>query len=289
MASDYYIKIDEQVMEEIRHLPYLQASVYRNLNIEGTVDFFTRRYVQPLANAFDISTSTVVDCAAGFGWFSIAYLLGGGKAAVAVDINSRRLEAAKEIARLFCVADRMEFICSSIDNIPIETDEVDILVSIETLEHVGIKTARAALRGIRNMASKGVLITTPNKFFPVVAHDTRLPGIHWLPPSKRRTFAELFGREEMDRGNEFLSPLDLNILLDKFRPLSTCLTFQSYNEFRDHYPFYLPYGRNEAARFRRRPSATVSTYYKFASAIFGSYSFWVMPSLSHIFVRRHTS
>jgi hypothetical protein len=180
----------------------------------------------------------------------------------------------------------MAFINSEIQAIPLASNDADIFVSIETLEHIGRNNIITALSRIKDIAAKGVIITTPNKLFPVVAHDTCLPFIHWLPTKKRRRYARLFGREELDEGNDFLTPLDLNILRDKFKPVSACLTFRNFEDYRNHFPFYQPYGADESERLQVRPAATKAIYYKVASRVFGANSYWVMPSLSRVFIRR---
>ncbi len=278
--------VSQEMILDIRSIPYFKNSIYKDLDIAGTLDFFARRYVKPLAAKLDISTGTALDCAAGYGWFSIAYLLSGGKAAIAVDIDVERLKAAEEIARIFGVHSRMEFIESSIEDISLPADSVDLFVSVETLEHIGYNKLQSALVKIREITSQVVLITTPNKFFPIVAHDTRLPFIHWLPPRYRGTYARLFGRSDMDEGNEFLSPLHLNTLLDKFQPATSCLVFENYDHYKAHFPFYLPYGSNEKNRFHTQPSMLKEMYYKVLSSTLGPYSYWMMPSLARIFLRR---
>ena len=212
--------------------------------------------------------------------------MAGGKAVIAVDTDKERLEAAQSIADVLLVADRMKFIVSPIQDIPLTTNEVDLFVSIETIEHIGKSNIRPALERIKDITAQGVLLTTPNKFFPVVAHDTRLPLIHWLPPNKRKKYARLFGRENLEDGNEFVSPLDIGVLLDKFRPVSTCMIFQNFKDYQEHFPFYLPYGSDEKKRFVMRPPLGQSMYFRIASALFGRYSYWIMPSLSHIFTLR---
>lgn len=289
MAIKHELSISVEEAESIHSISYFRESIYRDLDISGTINFFMRRYIQPLSKTFDISNCVAMDCGAGFGWFSIAYLMAGGKAVIAVDPDSERLEAAKKIAAALSVLNRMEFIVSPIQNIPLTTNQVDLFVSIETMEHVGKSNIKPALERIKDITSQGVLLTTPNKFFPVVAHDTRLPLIHWLPPSRRKKYARLFGREQLDDGNDFISPLDIGILLDKFQPTSTCLTFQSFNDYQDHFPFYLPYGSDEKKRSVKRPSWRQSLYYRIASTLFGRHSYWVMPSLSHIFTLRNKS
>jgi Methyltransferase domain len=280
------IQISQIETNRIRSVPHFRNSIYGDLRIGATLEFFTRRYVKPLANYFDIADSMVVDCACGYGWFGIAYLLAGGKKVIAVDTDTQRLLAAKEIARILTVGNRMAFINSEIQNIPLGPNEVDIFVSIETLEHIGRDNISAALRRIKEVAAKGVIITTPNKLFPVIAHDTSLPFIHWLPVKRRRLYARLFGRDRLDKGNEFLTPMDLNILREKFKPASSCLTFGSFEEYRNHFPCYQPYGSDDGQRFQTGPSSLKALYYNIASRMLGAYSFWVMPSLSRVFVRR---
>jgi 2-polyprenyl-3-methyl-5-hydroxy-6-metoxy-1,4-benzoquinol methylase len=282
----YSGQIGSETSDRIYAIPNFRASPYHNLNIAGTIDFFTRRYVTPLTRIFDIKGSSVVDCGTGYGWFSVAYLLAGGKTAIAVDIDGERLSAAKMIAKIFSVDKHMEFIESPIHKIPLSADSVDIFVSIETLEHVGKANIRTSLQRAKEIASRGIIITTPNKLFPAIAHDTRLPFAHWLPKSIRKYYAMISGREKMNSDNTFLSPFDLNVLLDKFKPASSCLTFQTVKEYLSHYPFYLPYGSDEVNRFQYRPSAAKALYYRIASAVLGRYSYWVMPTLARIFVRR---
>ncbi len=281
--------IDFHKIQEIKSLPYFQESIYANLDIEGTLDFFIRRYINPLSKHFDISTTTALDCGTGFGWFSIAYLMEGGKSVIAVDLDQDRLNEAKNIADIFSVSNRIEFIAAAIQDIPLVENSVDIFISIETLEHVGKENIKSALLQISDIASRGVLITTPNKFFPVIAHDTRLPFIHWLSPRKRGKYAKLFGRESWDHGNDFVSPSNLRILFEKFEPSSSCLTFADYKSYISHFPFYLPYGSDQQKRFHNRPSLLKAIYYWIVSKILGNYSYWLMPSLSHIFVKNQNT
>lgn len=282
--SEILEPISQAEINHIKAIPYLQNSIYRDLDIAATLDFFVRRYVRPLSKLFDISQASVIDCGAGYGWFSFAYLLAGGKEAVAADVDPLRLQAGTEISHILGIKQKMSFIHAPIQDLPLNKDEVDIFVSIETLEHVGKTNIRPALVRIRDVASQGILITTPNKLFPAIAHDTRLPIAHWLPASIRQPYAKLFGRQNMNANNDFLSPLDVRVFMDKFRPISSCLTFQDFASFKAHYPFYLPY--DIPNRWQHHPGILKSAYYKGASMLLGRFSYWVMPSLSRIFVRK---
>jgi ubiquinone/menaquinone biosynthesis C-methylase UbiE len=280
-----YVSVDQATISQIQSSSHFKNSIYRSLDIEGTLEYFHRRYVNPLQKWFDISNSVVVDCGAGYGWFSIAYLLAGGLRVIAADPDTDRLRSAEEIARLFAVDNRMEFLNTTLETLPMSTDEADIFVSIETLEHVGKENILPALQHMKQIASQGILITTPNKLFPAIAHDTRLPFAHWLSPSARQSYANLFGRGSANANNAFVSPRDLNSLADKFKPVSSCLTFSDFEEYKSHFPYYLPYGKNEAKRIQNSPSPMKAAYFKYASKLFGTNSYWVMPSLATIFVR----
>jgi ubiquinone/menaquinone biosynthesis C-methylase UbiE len=273
-------------VERIHAVPLIRRSVYKELDVVGTLDFFARRYVAPLSRVLDFGTSTAVDCGAGYGWFSIAYVLAGGRSAIEVDLHAERLDSAREIAEIIGVADRIQFMVSPIQEIPLGEDSAELVVSIETLEHIGRASIPGALAGMKRIASRAILLATPNKLFPIVSHDTSLPFAHWLPRGLRRIYARALGRQKKNHDNAFLSPFDLRVWADKFRPASSCLTFQGYREYRDHFPFYLPYGSRASRRRRVRPNPIQAVYYRLASALLGTRSYWVFPSLSRIFVRR---
>jgi 2-polyprenyl-3-methyl-5-hydroxy-6-metoxy-1,4-benzoquinol methylase len=273
-------------LKRIRTVPHFRTSIYRDLNIKNTLAFFSRRYVEPLSHFVDITRSVAVDCACGYGWFSLAYLLSGGRRVVAVDVDPERLEAAREIAKILRVDGQVEFIVSPIQNIPLGPNASDVFVSIETLEHIGKKNVPAALQRIKHITAKAVVLTTPNKLFPVIAHDTQLPFIHWLPANRRDKYATLFQRRNLNEKNEFLSPLDLNILLDKFTPATSCLTFRNFEDYRNHFPFYQPYGAAEGLRWIEGPGIAKSMYYWMSAKTLGRHSYWIMPSLARIFHRR---
>lgn len=278
--------LTEEMCTRIRAIPTLTGSFYQDLDIGGTLDFFTRSYVQPLAQRFDIAHATAVDCGAGHGWFSIAYLLAGGKATITADAAATRLEAAEAIAHIFGVSNQMRFIPSKVEALPLEAGSAELFVSIETLEHIGKPNIRPALQHIGRIASQGLLITTPNKLFPVVPHDTRLPFLHWLPGNRRKGIARLLGREKKDQGNEFVSPFDLQVLMEKFRPDTVCQTFNSFDEYRAHFPIYKPYGTRPEHRLRAQPPRLQAAYYRVLCALLGCHSYWAMPSMACIFVRR---
>jgi hypothetical protein len=265
--------------------PLLGNSFYRDLDVDKTLDYMRRRYVEPLRKLIDIEQATLADCATGYGWLSFAYLQAGGRRAILVDPDAERLKAAAGIAELLGVADRCEFVCAYLQDLRIAP--VEIFASIETLEHVGRSNIPACVEVIASTALKAIVLTTPNHWFPSVAHDTCLPLAHWMPLWLRTWYAKAAGRGSRARTNVFLSPMDLSPLRKHgFRPASKYQTFATYSEFASFYPHYLPYGPNEKERYRKSPKAGLAAFVWLAGALAGKGSFAISPNLSAIWVRK---
>lgn len=246
----------------------------------------TRRYLAPIAQRFDLGEVTLADCAAGYGWLSIAFLLRGGKEAILIDPDAARLANAKEICRILGVANRCRFLNRSLQDTGLDNDSVDIFASIETLEHVGRANIRDCVREIARVTRSLVLVTTPNRLFPVVAHDTGLPFAHWMPRPLRRIYASPFGRLPLEHGNRFLAPWDLQPLAAKFVPDSRFTTFRTADELKRFYPHYLPYGADAARRTRHRPNPLLLRYQMMIATLLRTRSYWLAPNLASVWVRR---
>lgn len=281
--------IADETLKAISEIPYLRAyddGIYRDLDIELTLDYMRRRFVVPLSRHIDIAEATLLDCASGFGWLAFAYLLAGGKHAVLVELDRQRLDATHDIARLLGVEDRCSFLSDRIQDLPLSDNSVDIFASVETLEHVGRRNVRPALRNMARIARRAVVLTTPNFLFPMVAHDTELPLAHWLPRGLRRRYAAAMGRAELDRGNKFLMPWDLAPLAGKFRPASPYQTFASREEYDRFYPHYMPYGPRQVRRWRDAPRRGQRAMQTMLARLLGNYSFTLAPNLAGIWLRR---
>jgi ubiquinone/menaquinone biosynthesis C-methylase UbiE len=281
--------LDDDTLKAIAGIEYLRDyddGIYRDLDIELTLDYMRRRFVVPLSRHVEIGNATLLDCASGFGWLAFAYLLSGGKHAVLVELDQRRLDAARAIAGCLGVEKRCSFLGDRIQDIAIASDGVDIFASIETLEHVGSENVRASLRNIARIARQAVVLTTPNFLFPIVAHDTELPFAHWLPAPLRRRYAKAAGRAALDRGNHFLMPWDLAPLAAKFRPVSRYQTFASREEYERFYPHYLPYGPKQVRRWRDAPRSGQRAMHLALGKVLGPYSFALAPNLASIWLRR---
>ncbi len=280
------ILISNEQIKSILEMPEVEGTNIQSIDVRKTIDYFTRFYVNPLSSHFDISKCQAVDCASGYGWFSVSYILAGGKAIIASEIDEGKVSVAKKIAEILKIDDKIDYRKTLIQNLPFDENEIDIFVSIETLEHVGSvnrKTITETINLIKKITSTGILITTPNKFFPAVAHDTRLPLIHYLPPKRRKWIAKLLGREKKDTGNEFVSPLDIGKLKDKFKPVSRCLTFNNFKEYLAFHPHYVPYGAGgKGYKMKNKPSSLQALYFRVICILFGTRSYYFMPSMKVI-------
>jgi len=262
----------------------LGDSFYRDLDLDKTLDYMRRRYVEPLRQIVDISQSSLADCASGYGWLSFAYLQAGGRRAILVDPDGPRLEKAAEIAAKLGVADRCEFHCRFMQDLDIAP--ADVFASIETLEHVGAENIRPCIEALAAKANKAIILTTPNRWFPWIAHDTGLPLAHWMPLWLRTRYALAAGRENRERTNTFVSPGDLGPLRKRgFRPVSNYQTFATYEEFMAFYPHYLPYGNRPKERQRDKAKPGLAAYVRIAGALAGTGSYAIAPNLSSIWVR----
>lgn len=281
------VQITSEQYRAIQQVPYFREGIYRDLDIEKTLDYMTRRYVQPCVKRLDITQAIVADCAAGFGWVSFAFLQAGAKKVYVIEPDKRRLEAAKEIATILGLDNRCEFICAILQEVDLPPDSVDIFACIETIEHVGKENVKVCVETIAKATRSLVLLTTPNRLFPVVAHDTKLPFAHWMSAWLRKPYARAFRKEKMDYNNYFIAPWELDPLYQKFKPDARYTMFSSLEEFDEFYPHYLPYGRKESARYRKRPSTPARLFVSTAGRLFGNYAFIVSPNLATVWTRRN--
>ena len=178
----------------MRAVPEFASNPYGFLSPGDTLDYFRKKYIANLRLHCDISRSVLVDCGCGHGWNVLAFLLHGGWKAIGMDTDEVRLGVARRFAEILGLSDRSLFCRASIADLPLADRSADIFTSIETIEHLpGV--ANRALQEIARTAGNLILVSTPNKAFPVVAHDTRLPFAHWMPPNFRKHYARLFRRE----------------------------------------------------------------------------------------------
>ena len=104
----------------------------------------------------------------------------------------------------------------------------DLVVSSAVIEHVGnFKNQTNKVRNMIQLSKKYVIITTPNRFFPVEVH-TKLPLIHWLP---KKMFRKILLSLRMDyfaceKNLNLLDISELKKILDTF---SREISYKIYN------------------------------------------------------------
>lgn len=271
----------EAQIRDIRAVPHFARGVYRDIDINGAIDYYRRRYVRPLGAFLRIGPGDVVaDIGAGYGWLSIAFALATDARIVAVDMDEGRLEAARAIARILGVADRIDWRVGALGRLPLTRHEARVAYCIEVLEHIG--RARPALRDLGRVTREALVVTTPNLYFPVIAHDTGLPFCHWLPLSLRAAYAKLCGRGDRENCNLFWSARTLLRDLPEFEVASRFLHFASREDYLATFPIYVPY---VGGGVRRGDGRLKSAYYR-AAALLGRRSLYVMPSLACTLRRR---
>ncbi|MGD9048956.1 MAG: class I SAM-dependent methyltransferase [Anaerolineae bacterium] len=278
--------MDPSLVKAIRNVPYYRESMYSDLDIAQTIEYMRKRFVAPMQNQTDISALGLVDCAAGFGWLSFSYLFSGGRRAILCDIDHERLEAAREIARILELDQRCEFICSPMNKLDFDPQSVGIFASIETLEHVGNQNIDECIQVMASATKRLIVLTTPNKLFPVIRHDTKIPFAHWLPKDLRRRYVRLFGKQDR-AGNDFVSPLRLQPLRAQFQPVSTVLTFPSVAAWEASYPYHSPYGTKD--RLRARPPVWLKAWYMLLATVLREQAYLLSPNLCSIWARKDTT
>lgn len=277
------IKLTEKQISDISSIEHLTKTEYFDLDFQKTLQYIIKRYIIPITPLIDISNSSLVDCGSGYGWLAFGYLLSGGKHATLCDIDEPRLEAAKEISKILGVFERCSFVSGPMESLVFRKNEFDIFACIETLEHVGEANIDTCIDLIANSTKEIAILTTPNKFFPLVLHDNKVPLSHWLPSKNRNFYTNLFGIKNKHH-NDFVSPLRLTPIRKKFKPFSKTLTFSSYSEWKNSYPFYSPY--NSSNRWKEKPPFILKVLYFSLTFLFGIMAYYFYPNLCRVWIKR---
>jgi 2-polyprenyl-3-methyl-5-hydroxy-6-metoxy-1,4-benzoquinol methylase len=267
--------LSDDQKQAIRAVPHFSRGVYRDIDLDGAIDYYRRRYVEPLGAFTGLGPKDVVaDIGTGYGWLAIAFALHSPAQIIAVDMDEARLDAAQRIADILGVADRIDWRVGALGKLPLGDREARIAYCIEVIEHIG--RSRPAVRDLGRVTGEMLVLTTPNLYFPIIAHDTGLPFCHWLPLSWRARYAALCGRTGRENTNLFWSPRSLKRELPAFRVVSRFLHYASRSDYLATFPIYVPY---LGGGLRRRDGRLKSLYYR-AAATLGRQSLYVMPSLA---------
>ncbi|WGF88814.1 class I SAM-dependent methyltransferase [Marinivivus vitaminiproducens] len=278
------LRLDAETVARIREVEHLRSGGYAELDIGQTLDFYRKRYVEQIAPFRTLTPeTTVADIGAGYGWLAMAFALFSPARVIAVEMDGPRLEAGREIAAILGVAERIEWHVGALGALPLPDACCDIAYCVEVLEHV--QRDPGAVRDLARISTDLVILTTPNLWFPVIAHDTELPLCHWLPMSWRRVYARAFNRTDRENDNLFWSPIGIRRLMPAYRTVSGFLHYRSLDDFLGTFPFHLPYihrGRVE------KVGRLQGLYYGLAAKL-GPASSYVMPNLACVLKRTGAS
>lgn len=267
--------------EAILRIPHFAAGAYATLPVAETLEFYRKRYVEQLPKFRSVDASTVIaDIGAGYGWLAMAFVAFSPARVIAIEMDRERLAAGRQIAEILGLADRITWLAEGLEAISLADRSVDVAYCIEVLEHVQRKPA--AVAGLERLPRDLLIITTPNLWFPVIAHDTRLPFCHWLPLPLRRLYAKACGREKAENDNLFWSAPGLGRHLRNWQPVSGFLHYATLDDYVATYPFHLPY---VGGGYQTSVGAAKLAYYRIAAKL-GPASRYVMPNLAMVWRRR---
>lgn len=275
--------ISEEQIDKILEIPeILEWITLRRFALDQVVEYYDKFFIAPMRNRLDISQAVLCDCAAGLGWLSFAFLLRGGKAAVLVEPDDVKFRIAQEVGDILGVADKCTFLDCYMQDIPLADKSVDVFASIETLEHVGAENINRCLKKINCLTRRLVIVTAPNRLFPIDGHDTRLPFAHWLPKTLRKAYCSAFGKGDIGL-NKYPGPWNVLANLSAFRPVSKALVFEDVGAWRRAYPLLIPYPNGG---YRARPPRSQDIVLSSLSAVLGRYSFVATWNLSSMWVAK---
>jgi 2-polyprenyl-3-methyl-5-hydroxy-6-metoxy-1,4-benzoquinol methylase len=265
---------DEQVAA-IRQVEHFRNSEYNQLDLNEVLDEYMADFVEPLQRLAG-SPRTVADIGAGYGWLALAFALRTEARIVAVEHDAKRMTAAQRIADILGVGHRIEWVHASIASLPMPDRAMDAVFCAEVIEHTGVEQAYVA--ELCRISNDVLVITTPNKIFPIIGHDTALPFCHWLPLRMRDVYAAMCGRRKLQENNFFWSPAKLLASTDAggFQRASRFMQFASYADYREARAL-----RHARAGLGRR---CLEAYFGLAARL-GQNAMYALPNLASTFRR----
>lgn len=120
-------------------------------------------------------------------------------------ITAVGLEDASHLEREF---PGLLFIKADARHLPFSDKSFDLAFCSAVIEHVGSQSQQMQLLAELTRVAERVVVTTPNRYFPLEFHTLTL-FLHWLPPRVFRGFLNLTGR------SFFASEENLNLMSEK--------------------------------------------------------------------------
>ncbi len=272
--------INPAQLDAISRVPHFAGGAYATLPIAQTLEFYKKRYVDQLPKFRTVTADTVIaDIGTGYGWLAMAFAAFSPAQVVAIEMDAERLVAGRQIAEILGLADRITWVSQGLGAITLADRSVDVAYCIEVLEHV--RRAPETVADLERLPRDLLIVTTPNLWFPVIAHDTRLPFCHWLPLPLRRVYAKAFGRENAENDNLFWSAPRLERHLRGWTPVAGFLHYPKLDDYVASYPFHLPY---VGGGYQTQVGRAKLAYYKLAARL-GPASRYVMPNLAMVWRR----
>jgi SAM-dependent methyltransferase len=221
--------VSQEQAVAIRLIDHFCHSEYARLDLDAVVDEYMQNFVQPLIALAGVPRS-VADIGAGYGWLAFAFALGTDAEVTMMEYDAKRSHAAQQIAAILGIAHRIRWLVGSIADIPLPDRSIDAVYCIEVIEHTGVD--RRYVAELCRISNDVLVITTPNKVFPIIRHDTVLPFCHWLPLGARNVYASWCGRRHLQQDNLFWSPRQLLHAVDGFERQSRFLQFGTHAQYR---------------------------------------------------------
>jgi len=265
--------VSEEQAAAICLVDHFCDSEYRRLDLDALIDEYVQNFVQPLIELAGMPGS-VADIGAGYGWLAFAFALATDAKVTMMEYDPQRSHAAQQIAAILGIGHRIAPLVGSIAAIPLPDRAIDAVYCVEVIEHTGVEPGYVA--ELCRISNDVLVITTPNKVFPVIRHDTVLPFCHWLPLGARNVYATLFGRRHLQQDNLFWSPMALLGALDGFERRSRFLQFASHAHFRQAQA-----GVQEAGGWL----GAMQTMYFAAVGRTGRLAIYLLPNLASTFRR----
>jgi ubiquinone/menaquinone biosynthesis C-methylase UbiE len=266
--------ISQEQADAIRLIDHFRQSEYLHLDLDALIDEYMQNFVAPLI-ALAGAPRSVADIGAGYGWLSFAFALGTDAAITMMEYDANRSRAAQQIAAILGIGHRIRWLVGSIAAIPLNDREIDAVYCVEVIEHTGVEQDYAA--ELCRITNDVLVITTPNKVFPIIKHDTVLPFCHWLPLNVRNAYSGMFNRRHLQHNNLFWSPRRLLCALDGFERQSRFLQFASHAQYRQ--------AQDRLAQKANWFDAVQDVYFS-AVAMTGWWSIYLLPNLASTFRRK---
>jgi ubiquinone/menaquinone biosynthesis C-methylase UbiE len=245
----------------------------------GALEYFDKLYVGPLSRRMDLAGASLLDCACGVAWLSVAAKLRGAGEVVAADLGAATLERAKAVLRLLDLEAEVPLVRADVTRLPFSDRRFDVVASIETLEHVPIERAMAELERV---CGRFFVLETIHRHFPIDTHDTPYPLVHLLPTPLRRRINRRCGKHEVS-GYPSLAqveePLRGFVLQTPFK------TFQDVEEWEAIFPFEHPYQAGRRVSLEDRKWRMKRRYYRAAFSLLGKESRRVLDKIMGIYER----